>query len=155
MSPKTSRAPKKPKRSLFDAKESAKSGVSKPKSDAAEPKSGGSKSAAKKRKTDAALDQENLPASDTSEPKPTNGQRPQPVIQNKDKGSDGIKPAAKKRKTEAAHDQENLPASDVLTSKSRQPPQQLKGQTAGQKKPKGKQIKQVTGQKSIRDFFRI
>ena len=153
MSPKSSRASKKPKRSLFDVRESAKNGISK--SHTAKPKSDGNKSAAKKRKTEAVQDQENLPVSDTSKPKPPNSQKSQEAKQSEEVRDDVSKPAAKKRKSEAAHDQRNVPASDIHTSKSRQQPQQLKEQSAGRPKQKGKQIKQVTGQKSIRDFFRI
>ena len=149
MSPKSSRAPKKPKRSLFDATGSAKNGASKSGSDNAKPKSGGNKSAPKKRATEAAADQENPPVTDTSEPKT--------IEPGKKTGEEGAvtKPALKKRKTEAAHDQENLPVSDIRKCKSGQLSQQFKAQATGQKRGKGKQIKQVTGQKSIRDFFRI
>ena len=151
MSPKTSRAPKKPKRSLFDPAKSAKAAGSKAKSEANKARNDETKTATKKRKTEAAQDQENV-ASLNSEPDQSLKNKPL-IIED---GSKSTKPATKKRKTEAAMDQENISlTSGVNAAKSAHQPRQSRAPGAGEKKAKGKQIKQVQGQKSIRDFFRI
>ncbi|XP_043247243.1 uncharacterized protein LOC122394434 isoform X2 [Amphibalanus amphitrite] len=151
MSPKTSRAPKKPKRSLFDSAQNAKTSGPKTKaSDASKTKSDATKATARKRKTEAAQDQENAPSKSASD---------QPLAAKTlilEDDSKNTKPAAKKRKTEAALDQENVSvSSDVTKPKSQHPAPGRKASAIAEKKAKGKQIKQVQGQKSIRDFFRI